>query len=82
MTSQPASLEDSCQDYINQYRPLKSPPGFDQWYSFAISKNFTLINRIDSLMHDLNCFRNISTTELRQRTTELNRLDGVKMVRI
>ncbi|CAH7688749.1 capsular associated protein [Phakopsora pachyrhizi] len=82
LTSQPTSLEDARQDYINRYRPLKPPPGFDQWYSFAISKNFTLINRFDSLMHDLNRFRNVSTIELRRRTTELNRLDGVTMVRI
>ncbi|CAH7690284.1 hypothetical protein PPACK8108_LOCUS25583 [Phakopsora pachyrhizi] len=33
-------------------------------------------------MHNLNCFRKFSTTKLRQRTTELNRLDGVMMVKI
>ncbi|KNZ58512.1 hypothetical protein VP01_1918g1 [Puccinia sorghi] len=82
LQSQPISLEQARLDYQLKFHPLKPPPGFDQWFQFARLHNFTLINRFDGLMSDLEPFRQLSPVELKRRTQELVRIPGITLVKI
>ncbi|KNE91394.1 hypothetical protein PSTG_15186 [Puccinia striiformis f. sp. tritici PST-78] len=82
LQSQPVSLEQARLDYANRFHPLQPPPGFDQWFQFARLHNFTLINRFDGLMADLEPFRQLSPTELSRRTRELVKIPGITLVKI
>ncbi|KAA1103669.1 hypothetical protein PGTUg99_004437 [Puccinia graminis f. sp. tritici] len=80
--SQPLSLQQARLDYEQNFHPLQPPPGFDQWFQFARLHNFTLINRFDSLMSDLEPFRKLAPTELSRRTQELVKIPGITLVKI
>lgn len=80
--SQPTSLQQARDHYVKRYYPLKPPPGFDQWYHFSQNKNFTLIDRFDSLMSDLMPFRNVTPQELNRRTLELSKITGIVLLTI
>ncbi|EGF99663.1 family 90 glycosyltransferase [Melampsora larici-populina 98AG31] len=82
LQSQPTTLEAARASYIRRYHPLQPPPGFDEWYHFARNRNFTLIDRFDSLMSDLEPFRAVPPSELRRRTQELANLPGVSLIQI
>lgn len=82
LQSQPLSLQQARIDYHQKFYPLQPPPGFDQWFQFARLHNFTLINRFDGLMSDLQPFRQLSPAELTRRTQELVKIPGITLVKI
>lgn len=82
LRAQPTSLQDARDAYTRRYAPLSPPPGFDAWYAFARQRNFTLLDRFDSLMADLAPFRDISPNELRRRTSELATIHGVSLIQL
>ncbi|KAF2012960.1 glycosyltransferase family 90 protein [Aaosphaeria arxii CBS 175.79] len=64
------SLKSAEKNYRIRYG-REPPPGFDQWYGFAVQKGSIVIDDFDNIQEDLAPFSALSPAELRQRTTDI-----------
>lgn len=64
------SLAEAVQEYRARYR-RHPPPGFDDWYNFATSRNSSVIDDFDNVYRDLLPFHTLTPAELRERTWTL-----------
>lgn len=66
LSSQSATLEAATTEYRRRYG--RDPPkGFDEWFTFAVENNVTIIDEYDSLVKDLSPFWKLSGKDFRER---------------
>lgn len=81
IASQSRSLSQAVAEYKRRYdRP--PPPGFDEWYKFAVDNNAVIIDEYDQLMEDLQPFWLLSGEEIRKRCVDVGLLPSVDLVRV
>lgn len=66
---QSRSLPEAVAIYKKRYN-LLPPPGFDEWYAFAVKHNSSVIDDFDSIWRDLAPFWSLQPSQIRNRTWE------------
>ena len=70
LSRQSKSLAEAVEEYKKRYN--RDPPkGFDDWYEFALSKDFKLIDEFDAINEDLAPFWAFTGEELRRRVDQV-----------
>ena len=70
LSRQSKTLTQAVAEYKKRYG--RDPPrGFGDWWAFATSQNFTMVDEFDSLMADLEPFWSLSPAELRKRAGQV-----------
>ena len=68
--SQSKTLYQAVSKYKKRYK--RNPPaGFDDWWAFAKSRGFKMVDEFDSMMEDLEPFWSLSPQELRRRARQV-----------
>lgn len=67
--SQSKSLKQAIANYKERYN-REPPPGFDDWYHYAVNNNATIIDEYDSVMAMFEPYWGITARELRARVRE------------
>ena len=68
--SQSKTLSQAVSRYKKRYN--RDPPAsFDDWWAFAKSRDFKMIDEFDSMMEDLEPFWSLSPKELRRRAQQV-----------
>lgn len=81
VSRQSTTLSAATAEYKRRYK--QDPPrGFDKWWSFAKSRNHTMVDEYDSMMRDLRMYASLSPEVLRQRTRTLAQVPGVSLISI
>ncbi|KAL9624025.1 MAG: hypothetical protein Q9160_001778 [Pyrenula sp. 1 TL-2023] len=81
--TQSRSLGDADAQYRRRYT-RNPPPGFNDWYKYAIDRNSTIIDQFDQIYEDVLPFWSLNPTDIRRLTTELisdpwNDVAGIKI---
>ncbi|KAF2151268.1 glycosyltransferase family 90 protein [Myriangium duriaei CBS 260.36] len=63
------SLAEAVGEYHRRYQRYP-PPGFSEWYNFALSRNSSVIDDFDGIMRDIAAFEQFPPVLLRQKTWE------------
>ena len=81
--TQSYTLEEAVAHYRRRYQ-MTPPPGFDDWYQYALTRNSLIIDQYDQIYNDMLPFWSIQPQQLRQSTWELlsnpwNDVGGIKI---
>lgn len=71
LNRQSKSLSQAVAEYKRRYG--RDPPrGFDEWYSFSVSRDVKIIDDYDAIWEDLEPFWAFAGAELRRRVDQVN----------
>ena len=75
---QSRSLQNAVAEYKKRYG-RNPPPGFDDWYQFAIDNDVQLVDEFDYLTKSLDSFWQVSPKTLREYVHQALSIDGVNL---
>ncbi|KAL8739775.1 MAG: hypothetical protein Q9190_007453, partial [Brigantiaea leucoxantha] len=64
------SLEKCVTEYRHRYHQ-HPPPGFDEWYEYAMKRNSVVIDDFDNIMDDLHPFWAVKPVDIRESTRQI-----------